>query len=340
MISVDLLVPGITPPPAILAGAYPVPRLAALERLLAYAKRQEAPFPSFEAAIFDRLGYPIDAGCGLPVAAATHRVDFDDGHEGVWMRADPVVLRPDLGQLLLQNDQIDALTRDEARALIAELNAGMADSGIVLELGRDSRRWYLRLPAVPSMVTQSPLAALGRHVDPLVPRGLDAGFWHRVGNDLQMLLHGSTVNAERQARGLEAVNSLWFWGAGTLEQAANRSPITVWSDDPLAQGLALAAGDSLRTLSPGEPADIRASLAGDTCIILGGGWRESRVDAPQAWEEVLRRLESLWFEPILELLRRRRIDRLRLHTLRHCFELRPSDCRRFWRRPRPLSAPI
>ena len=340
MISVDLLVPGITPPPAILAGAYPVPRLAALERLLAYAKRQETPFPSFEAAIFDRLGYPIDAGCGLPVAAATHRVDFDDGHEGVWMRADPVVLRPDLGQLLLQDHPIDVLGLDEARALVAELNAAMAGSGIVLQVGRESRRWYLRLPAMPAISTQSPLAALGRHVDPFVLRGSDAAQWHRLSNDLQMLLHGSTVNAERQARGLEAVNSLWFWGAGALEQAANRSPITVWSDDPLAQGLALAAGDKLRPWLPGEPVDIDAGLGDDTRIVLRSGWRESRVDAPHAWEEALRRLESLWFEPILRRLRRRSIDRLRLCTLRHCFELRPSDCRRFWRPPRPLSASI
>jgi hypothetical protein len=336
MISLDILVPGIVPPAAAASGDYPLPRPPALERVLSYANRRDTQARSFEGAVFEHLGFAAGAG-QLPVAAATHWVDFDGGHDGIWMRADPVVLRPDLGQLLLQHDRVETLTPPESSDLVTELNAGLQGSGLVLKAGRDGSRWYLRLPALPAMTTQSPLAALGSHIDPFLPRGEDAGHWHRLGNDLQMLLHGSRVNAERLARGVDAVNSVWFWGAGRLGPPAGGNASKVCSDEPLAQGLALAVGSELLT---GTAFDPEALAGGGTRAVIGDGWRASRLDAPQAWEAALLRLESGWFEPLLRMLRCGRIEMLRVHTLTRCFELRPSFCRRFWRRPQPLSTLI
>ena len=56
-----------------------------------------------------------------------------------------------------------------------------------------------------------------------------------------MLLHEHPCNQRREQRGELAVNSLWFWGAGT--DSRPRADVrfdAVWSDDPAARGLALA----------------------------------------------------------------------------------------------------
>ena len=57
----------------------------------------------------------------IPVAALTHRLDFDAGHEGVWLRADPVCLRADLQRLLL----FDAATFDLSVGERSALRSGV-----------------------------------------------------------------------------------------------------------------------------------------------------------------------------------------------------------------------
>ena len=118
------------------------------------------------------------------------------------------------------------LPRDEALGLSAEIAGVLGEHGFTLHIGRDSRRWYLRLPNVPDIVTRPPLAALGDHIDPYLPSGPERRFWHRLANDVQMVLHGTAINAARERRGEPPINSLWFWGAGTLPA---RTPVRLGS---------------------------------------------------------------------------------------------------------------
>ena len=213
-------------------------------------------------------------GRDLPIAALTHLVDFDAGHGGSWMRADPVYLRADLGRLRLFEGEQLRLPRDEALGLSAEIAGVLAEHGFTLHIGRDSRRWYLRLPNVPDIVTRPPLAALGDHIDPYLPSGPERRFWHRLANDVQMVLHGTAINAARERRGEPPINSLWFWGAGTLPA---RTPVPwaqVLADDALCLGLArhdeIAHGPV-----PGGACDLWTSgeIEGDVLVVLRPGAR-------------------------------------------------------------------
>ena len=196
-------------------------------------------------------------------------------------------------------------------------------------------RWYVRLEKAPDMHTTPAAAAHGVAIDEMLPSGPDAVRFHALMNEAQMLLHEHPVNAEREARGELALNSIWFWGGGVIDAERARPFSTVFSDDPLARGLALAAGIPALAL----PKDAGSALAavGDEGRVL------AVADAPR--EAQLRgrsaALERDWFLPLLVALKSGRIGMLTLHlcgadSLLEVETVR-SDLRYFWRRRKPLS---
>jgi hypothetical protein len=111
---------------------------------------------------------------------------------------------------------------------------------------------------------------------------------------------------------------------------------TVFGDDPLARGLALAAGIPVRALP--KDADPVLGALGDEGLAL------VVVDAPREAQLRERRtaLERDWFGPLLAALKSGRIGML---TLQLCgadslleVETVRSDLRYFWRRRKALSA--
>src|SRR6266568_5191760 len=109
----------------------------------------------------------------------------------------------------------------------------------------------------PDMHTTPPSAAREGLIEGNLPSGPDAMRFHALMNEAQMLLHEHPVNAEREARGEPALNSVWFWGGGVIDAAKAQPFSAVITDDPLARGLALAAG--IRALA--LPKDARSALA-------------------------------------------------------------------------------
>ena len=118
-----------------------------------------------------------------------------------------------------------------------------------------------------------------------------------------MLFHEHPVNAAREARGEPVMNSIWFWGGGTMASPGVRPFSTVFGNDPLARGLALASGVPARPL-PGH-AGAMLSAAGAEGVALVA------FDAPRSEEDVAA-LERDWFEPLLAALRWGRIGMLTL----------------------------
>jgi hypothetical protein len=325
--------------PGLFASGHAQGKLPALERLVARADPCAGPVAThetYEAALCGLFGIRAAPGRDLPIAALTHLVDFDAGHDGTWMRADPVYLRADLGRLRLFEGEQLGPPREEALGLSAEIEGVLAEHGFALHIGRDTRRWYLRLPNVPDIVTRPPLAALGDHIDPYLPSGPERRFWHRLTNDVQMVLHGAAINAARQRRGEPPINSLWFWGAGALPA---RSPVPwarVLADDALCLGLA-RHGEIAHGPVPGGACDLwtRGKIEGEVLVVLRPGARPRGDQAPGR-SDPLHRIEEQWFAPLLTILKRRRLARLTVHTDTRCFTITPAGAWRVWRRARPL----
>lgn len=335
----EIVVPALLPP----GDAPQFPPAPALERLLARGRRASAARCSYEQWIAAACGLGEDAQ--LPAGALTLLAEGAEPGDAVWMRADPVHLR--LGRTDLSFVPAAAFDLDaaESAALADALNRHYAGE---LEFHAvQPRHWCVRLAAAPRLSVLSTAEVAGRDVDANLPGGADARPWHARLNEIQMLLHRHPVNQARQARGAPEVNSVWFWGAGTLQAAAANSAGFRWrsltADEPAARGLALHAGRSVQSL----PASAGAWLAQQTTdgrhlVVLDRLRAPLALGDAAAWSERLVRLEADWFAPMLEALRTGRIGMLTLHAPdgreSMSAETARSDLRRFWRRLRPLSA--
>lgn len=290
-------------------------RLTAAETLIARGRRKQAKPIAPEAWLFGRFGAQKQRD--WPVAPFTLLADGGSPGSHFWMRADPVHLGVGSDSLAFDDTALD-VSPSEAEALVAALNRHFGDA---LEFDAPSpERWYVKFQEMPELATVAPSAARGTAIGDKLPSGRDAMRFRALMNEVQMLLHEHPVNTEREARGAPAVNSVWFWGGGALAGLAARPFSVVLSENPLARGLALAAGIPVGTTLSALPDEGKALIV---------------VDAPPSAA-----LESEWFAPLLAALEDGRIGMLSLtlggaDSLLEVETVR-SDLRYFWRARKPL----
>lgn len=208
-----------------------------LESLLREAER----LPRLISAMLRRCEpAPLDVQCpqaelatgrALPAAPLTRLHDRPGDSAGVWMRADPIGLVPDLAAVWLQADQ--PFRRGRWQTALSEL---LDEEGLVLEL-TESGRGYLRLDTVPRSRFSPPWVLAGASLDHCLPEGPDARDWRRLLNETQVMLQ--QVRQSEQAPD-PVPGSLWFWGAGALPDAAaiDARVCRIVAADPVLLGLA------------------------------------------------------------------------------------------------------
>lgn len=304
------------------AGMQTVQRLPATETLIAKGRKRSVEFDSREAWLFERFG--VARQRDWPVAPYALLGEGGAPGDRGWMRADPVHLIVDRDRLVL--GEAPALEREEAEALVEALNAHFAGELVLYPMRPD--RWYAGLPAAPDVVTVPPARARGAGVEPNLPTGGDDRRLRALVNEAQMLLHAHPVNAAREARGAPVVNSVWLWGGGALAKGGAPALRQVLADDPLARGLALAAGVPAAPLPAGAGGWLaHAPDEGVVLVVL-----DARDPAD---------LERDWLAPLLAALRASRIGMVTLHlpgeTSLLEVETVRSDLRHFWRLRRPVA---
>lgn len=298
----------------------------ALRTLLRHAQRERAGDTA------DWLCRRFDVVRQQDVPAAPYAV-LGDGlqPDGYWLYADPV-------SLVLHRDSFalaecaSELQLEQAQQLVDALNRHFAADGMRFHAA-GARRWYLSLAQRPELRTYPLAQVLGRDIQPYLPQGGDGLKWHGLLNELQMLLHAHPVNAELEQGGAMPVNSVWLWGGGELVAGAQRPDLSVWADDALARGLALAHQSRLAALPPSAQDWLRqAHDAGEHLVV-----RPPLV--PDALQQELDRLEIDWFAPLLDMLRKGNVARLTLHLAGetvNSFTVTRADLWKFWHRARPL----
>jgi len=285
--------------------------------------------------LFESFGVEKD-GSDWPAAAVTRCLDGagDDGRW--WLRADPVHLRANMGDLsLVEGLQVSMA---EARALAAEINDQLGDPGVCLQVLAPNR-WYLGFDAAPDLVTQAPWETAGSGVGAHLPRGVDASQWQTRINHVQMILHASPVNSARESRGEPIINSLWLWGGGRSPRVPAGLWHGVWSDDELLAGLAQLAKIPRETL----PADARAWLTlagfnGDYLIASSAAYVPVRCRDVDAWRAIVLEFEASWMMPLLEALKAGRVQSVSLRGVGpRDFRLNRRQLRHWWRRTKPFA---
>lgn len=327
--SLTVFMPGLLGPMPALQALRPSdwPDLGGLERFLARAVCTEDGPRSPERGLFQLFDIPIDPDADPPAAAVTRLLDGGAPDEAWWLRADPVYLQVDRDAAVLAAHDRLRLTPDEAARLSAEIASQFVHEGWHLEALHPAR-WYLSPREVPRLRTHAVGEVLGRDVRSFLPTGEDGRNWHRHLNEIQMLLHASEVNAEREATGKLPVNSLWFWGGGRLPRvdpavsAGTGRPWTgVWADEPLARGLAALTGAPAAALPDNAQAWLDDAPGAGNHLVYVDDLRLPVVGAdPFAWLGALQDVYATWLAPLAEAL-----GRARLETL----TLLPGDGRRY-----------
>lgn len=195
--------------------------------------------------VHDLFGSPAGQ---WPLAALSRQHDAGDAAGHHWMRADPAHFRLEPGSVRLL--AVGELGQDAGQAgeLVRALAPLFGDAGFELSAPLP-QRWYLRpiraggraeFPSLPA-----PDSALGGDLFGLWPED-DAGrHWRSLLGHVQIELAAHPVNAARLARGLPAINGVWFFGAGALPAPPRRVPARLDSEDPALLALAgLATADA------------------------------------------------------------------------------------------------
>jgi len=279
--------------------------------------------------------------CGLaaPLPAAALRWFALREHPGAadWLCLDPVRLRVEQRALIVDDPRRLDLTDEESTALAVSLAPTFAGLGQLEVIAPDA--WNLRLSASAPAFQCLP-EAVGRAASPL-PQGAAYAAWRHAISEAQMLLHAHPVNQAREAAGLPLVNSLWPWGGGRLPGFGNRVDTgphdTLWSNDPVAQGIARLLQIDFTTLPERfSRADARRPLA-----VFDALESPARSGDALIWRDELARFEADWLIPALGALHSGRLDALRLLAPGELasgeLTVRRHDLWKFWRKPRALT---
>jgi hypothetical protein len=260
----------------------------------------------------------------LPIAALTHLYDTNEISDKIYLRADPVYLKTGIDRLYL----VDAaralkITAAEASSLVDELNQLYQQDGLQF-FAPTPTRWYIALNQYPNLITHPLINVVGCDIHDYMPQG-DA-IWRLRLNEIQMLLHQSQVNIDREARGELAINSLWFWGLGKLPEPPSSNWTHVWSDDALAKGLAM--------FTKVKHYDLPTSI---TQVLIEGKHLvtlfKSEIDSA-TW---LNQLEQLWFAPLLAALKQQQIENLVIYPDdTQKLVINSASIRQWWRKLLPI----
>lgn len=262
-------------------------------------------------------------GSLMPTAALTRQHDVGDAAGSAWLRADPAHVRADMSTARMLACGELGLSEDDCNSISRDLKPLFGDAGFEFD-ARLPQRWYVRASPgaqLPSAV--SPDEALGDDLKLHLPEGAAGRQWRQLFNEAQIILHNHPVNARRARIGAVSVNSLWFWGGGSLPAWVRSDLGLLISDRAELQSIADLASVSRVPLASGIEHGFKQARPGQGSIL---------VDLFDARGE---QLEGEGLAVLDSLLRRRQCCSVSLlFGSGERLRFKPFHRFRFWRRMR------
>lgn len=196
--------------------------------------------------LLSEFGLAVDVNKDNPYAALSLLAEKSEDitHNNLyWLRADPVYLIADRDTVLLSAHEELALTQDEANELVDKINTHFKDEPWIL-YSFEPHRWYLALEKSADLVTHPLRDVIGKNIHHYAAEGKDASYWQTISNEIQMLLHGTNVNFERESTNRFSANSLWLWGGGELPEIKGSNSVhdVIITNDILFSGIGYHCG--------------------------------------------------------------------------------------------------
>jgi len=329
-----------------------IARATLVERVVGEDFQRTLPHERWVARQIGALPVGAAAADEAPLAPYMLRADGGEPGSATWGCVQPVHVRIAHDHLVLIDPASLELSDDEARALLAVARPLIEELGVRIEAPKPAR-WYLSGDGFGMLAGASPLRASGRNIEIWLPHEAHSGersrAWMKLQNEVQMAWFEHPVNEAREARGLPAVNSIWFHAQGAAQPV--RSPFArVFSDAAATRGLAMSAG--VETGAPPASFGALASRAGDangnssaataSANATGTLVELDPFSAPYIeqdwarWNHAFATVQTDWFEPALAALQSGRLDELGLtlcgDTGSVTLTVTRGDLRKFWRR--------
>ncbi len=277
---------------------------APLLELLNALRKETAQGAGCSGLLAELFGLKIEKS--FPYAALTMLAHELEPEGNCWIHADPVNLQADMDRAILSDSQTLNIRPEEAEKLINELNVHFAADDINVIMA-DENNWFIRLEDCDLETT--PLSrAVGRNINHLMPTGESASRWRRLLNEVQMLLHMSEVNQQREQGGMATVNSLWLWGEGILPQRGDTDITHVYADDSVSTGIAKL--NHIKHSSLTDPIVLAYAMQDDghSLVLI------DQLDGPcnygdtSAWLEEMLEVVEDWLKPIIETAKSLDVD--------------------------------
>jgi hypothetical protein len=336
-----------------------IARATLVERVIGEDFQRTLPHERWVARQFGTVASGAAAADEAPLAPYMLRADGGEPGASTWACVQPVHVRIAHDHLVLIDPASLALTDAEAATLLEVARPLIEELGVRIAAPQPSR-WYLASDAFGTLAGASPLRASGRNIEIWLPHEAHTGqrsrAWMKLQNEVQMAWFEHPVNEAREARGLPAVNSIWFHAQGAAQPVS--SPFgRVLSDAAATRGLALSAGVGTGT-PPASFAALASDALGSNGASGGAGVHGSGNDAKGnpattlveldpfsapyieqdwgRWNAAFAALETDWFAPALTALQSGQLNELGLtlcgDTGSVTLSITRGDLRKFWRR--------
>ena len=329
MKSVHLIIPDLFLPKDFAAEVCADLHLPVLSKMLTRGSSTQVKKPNTLESLLRELFGQSGAG-DAPIAAIS--AAYDGLHQGNWLRADPVNLRLQRDQLLLASL---LPTADESQQICSSLNEYFAGQGMAF-FAPHPQRWYVRLDVQPNIRT-TPLPELfGCNIRGDMPTGEDAAHWHKLFNEIQIMLFAHPVNEARDARGESTINSLWLWGEGELVEPLRKDYQAVSSDYELVKMFSNSADIEFSAWNK----QWHESEGKQLLVWVGLRAAIQRGDLA-AWRDALQAFEIGYAQPLWQALQSGKISQIKIDILAadnsRSFNIMRSAVWKVWRRSKPLA---
>lgn len=259
------------------------------------------------------------ANLHAPAAAASSAAP-----SGVWgCIATPVHLSAGMNSVMMPQDGLLELSREEAEALAGDFNRVFAGAGTRLQVARGAILVCVFDQAF-EVTTHDPEAVMGRDVFAFQPTGIDAPRLRRQMTEMEMWLFDHAVNRARARNASKPVTGFWLWGGGAMDSV------------PAVLDIAIAlrsAAPSVRAWTAGR--DPFFAAFGEQTQFPRGTGPGVVVCVAQPGSEMWPEVEQRWLAPALAALRSGKIRRVDLSAAERRFTVGRAPNLRFWRRPQP-----
>ena len=226
------------------------------------------------------------------------------------------------------------LTEAESRTLFDIARSLFEETGKQL-LYANATTWFVRADEWADLQTSSPDTASGHNIDIWMPKGPGERDWRKVQNEVQMHWFNHAINEEREARRQKPVNSIWLWGGSTAAPGNVRPEYTHAFN--LSGWLHAFVRFVPQHAHAGKAADMIDRKPERALLVLDALMQPALSNDWSLWLDNLRRLEELWFAPLLAALKSGTIAQINLiltnDTRVSRFTAGKSSLRKFWVKP-------